>query len=96
MAEATFGELLKNFRKQTGKTQVQLQVALENLDYTIDSTTLSKYELGERRPDASFIPYFAKALHLSEREEQALLHAYLAELEISAREDYLRGKSDVG
>jgi len=89
-----FGKLLREFRKPK-MTQIQLQNVLYDLDYPMDVTTLSKYESGERWPSASFIPYFAKALALSDYEEDVLLSAYINVLQATAFEDYLKGKAHV-
>ena len=93
--EAHFGKLLRALREKNKKTQLQLQMSLQDLAYPIDATTLSKYESGERRPDASFIPFFARALGLSSEDEKAILHVYIEALQLSALEDYLKGKSNV-
>lgn len=95
MEENTFGELLSIFRKEADKTQLDLSVNITLLGYPIDVTTISRYESGSRRPDAEFIPYYARALRLREEEEKILLDTYIMQDKVIALHSYLRGKENV-
>lgn len=95
LEENSFGELLSIFRKEANKTQLELSTAITFLGYPIDVTAISRYESGSRRPEADFIPYFARALRLSEDDERTLLDTYIAYFRVLALQSYLRGKENV-
>ena len=83
------------FRGEANKTQLELSLTISHLGYPVDTTTISRYESGLRRPDAEFIPYYARALRLREEEEELLLDAYITQDRVSALQSYLRGKEHV-
>lgn len=95
MDENVFGELLSLFRKKSNKTQQEVAWETEMLNYPLDVTSISKYESGNRRPEAGIIPYLSLALKLTEEEEKALLLAYLEDFTTSALRNYLKGKENV-
>ena len=56
----SFGETLRELRKEKGMTQEALGEAL-----SLAPQTISKWEWGESMPDASLLPALAKTLHCS-------------------------------
>lgn len=62
-----FGKNLRNIRVSKGLTQLQIALEVE-----IDTTTISKYELGTRCPNLKVADKIAKVLgvHLSELIEE--------------------------
>lgn len=94
-----FGNLIKEFRESFNLSQGELQNKLVKLDYPIDTTTISKYEHGDRKPPPSFIAYLAKALNLDPEYETFILNTYIEEYRFdvineyeSARKKILKGK----
>ena len=59
---STFGSRLKALRKQSGKSQVFLALALNT-----DASTISRWENDERLPDYIMLQKLAKILETSER-----------------------------
>lgn len=93
--ERDFGKLLSILRQEADKTQLQLASAISYLGYPLDASALSRYENGSRRPEAEFIPYFSRALRLSESSEKTLLEAYITVYKVLALQSYLKGKENV-
>lgn len=62
ISKSTFGSRVKALRKESGKTQVSLALALNT-----DASTISRWENDERQPDYGMLQKLAKILETSER-----------------------------
>ena len=92
--ETLFSAILREFRKEIGVTQLELSMRFQKHGYPVDSSTVSKYETGERSPNADYIPHFSKVLGLSRRDSDAIFRAYKAHFSINAEQEYLEGIAD--
>lgn len=53
-----FGKLLAAYRGDLGWSQSELARQMTRRGYPISASAINKYELGERRPDATFVYHF--------------------------------------
>ena len=61
ISKSTFGSRVKALRKESGKTQVSLALALNT-----DASTISRWENDERQPDYAMLKDLAAELKTSE------------------------------
>jgi transcriptional regulator with XRE-family HTH domain len=87
-----FGVMIRRIREGAKLSQNELQRKLEQVGYMVDTSSLSKYEAGIRKPSAEFIPFFAKAVGLSDKDEEVIFLAYVEDYRLSARYEYLQAK----
>ena len=93
----SFGELLLYYRTVVaGLTQLQLGMRLQQVGYPIGAsfTSLSMWENNHRLPsDPTVFHFLSLAMGLTKEQEEALLHACLAEMQMNYLKDYLALKA---
>lgn len=95
MGRLHFAKAIKQYREGLNISQNQLVGMLYKLSYTIDTSTLSRYESSERVPPASFIAYFSKALELTPKDKEYLLSMYIEDYRMEALEDFAKAETSL-